>query len=70
MENKEMLKKQIMNQRIVLAMLLANARQVMGDSAFRDVESKVRRLHLYDNNNDLEGSLQATEVLITELEDV
>tara|TARA_S200000501_G_C20475341_1_gene591403 strand:- start:87 stop:302 length:216 start_codon:yes stop_codon:yes gene_type:complete len=67
MKNKEMLKATIMTERMKLAMLLANAREDMDDSDFENVECEVRRLHLHDNNNDLEGSLEATQNLITKL---
>ncbi|NDG51933.1 MAG: hypothetical protein EBY39_02755 [Flavobacteriia bacterium] len=66
----EMLKQTIVERRIELAGLMLNAQESMNEVEFNDMKAKVQRLHLFDRNNDIEGSLQATEELIAELQQI
>jgi len=67
MKTEETLKKEIVEARMELALLMNNAYQKMDHSAFDVIESKVRQIHIYDLNKDYEMSLSETNKLVNEL---
>jgi hypothetical protein len=67
MKTEEILKKEIVESRMELALLMNNASQNMSDLEFEELESKVRQIHIYDLNKDFEMSLSETNKLVEKL---
>lgn len=67
MKTEEILKKEIVESRMELALLMNNASQNMGDLEFEELEAKVRQIHIYDLNKDFEMSLSETNKLVEKL---
>lgn len=67
MKTEELLKQQIVESRMELALLMNQASKKMNHNAFSELESRVRQIHLYDLNKDFEMSLSETQKLVNEL---
>lgn len=67
MKTEEILKKEIVESRMELALLMNNASQKIDEEAFEELEARVRQIHIYDLNKDYEMSLSETNKLVEEL---
>ena len=63
----EELKEQIVEARLQLALIMNNLYIKLDSKEYKDIESKVKQLHLYDLNGEFDLSLTETNKLIEEL---
>jgi hypothetical protein len=68
MNNKEMLKQNIVDKRLTLATLMYNASSKMNEEEIEEMKSDCQRLHLFAMNGDLQGALEGTEKLIKQIQ--
>lgn len=68
MNNKEMLKQNIVDKRLTLATLMYNASSKMNEEEIEEMKSDCQRLHLFAMNGDLQGALEGTEKLIEQIQ--
>ena len=67
MNDTEMLKQNLVDKRLTLASLMFNASSSMSEDEIAVMKADCQRLHLFANNEDLEGALQETDKMIEEL---
>ena len=68
MNDKEMLKQNIVEKRLTLAMLMYNASSEMTEEEVSAMNTDCQRLHLFATNGDFEGALKGTEQLIQQMQ--
>jgi hypothetical protein len=68
MNNTEMIKQNIVEKRLTLAMLMHNASSKMTKDEVEAMQSDCQRLHLFATNGDFKGALEGTERLIKQIQ--
>jgi len=69
MNDKEVLKQNIVDKRLTLATLMYNASEEMTNEEVEAMKSDCQRLHLFAVNGDLQGALDGTDQLISQIQD-
>ena len=69
MNDKEVLKQNIVDKRLTLATLMYNASEEMTNEEVEAMKADCQRLHLFAVNGDLQGALDGTDQLINQIQD-